>query len=127
MLDKNKILIVDDERNIRALLTKFFRMEGYNPLEAKNAIEAVNILKTEKPDIVFLDIKMPGLNGVEVLKITKVYNQHAHVVMISGHADEATARETLQLGAFEYICKPIDLERIREILAQIEISKFAND
>jgi two-component system response regulator (stage 0 sporulation protein F) len=127
MLTKNKILIVDDETNIRDLLAKFFSMEGYYPLKAQNAIEALNILKTEKPEIVFLDIKMPGLNGVEVLKITKEYNKHAHVVMISGHADESTARETLQLGAFEYICKPIDLERIKEILVEIEISKFAND
>ncbi|MFQ5706387.1 MAG: response regulator [bacterium] len=127
MASGKKIMVVDDEPNIRDLLYKFFSREGYQCFVAKDAEEATAILKSKKPDIVFLDIKLPGIGGVDILKMTKQYDQDVSVVMISGHADENTAKETLQLGAFEYICKPIDLERIREILAQIEIAKFANN
>lgn len=126
MAASKKILVVDDEANIRDLLTKFFRRDGYEAFAAKDATEAAEILRAEQPEIAFLDIKLPGIGGVDILKMAKEYNRDVAIVMISGHADEDTARETLQLGAFEYICKPVDLERVREIIAQIEIANFTN-
>ncbi|RMD86174.1 MAG: response regulator [Calditrichaeota bacterium] len=124
-MSKN-ILIVDDEPNIRDLLSKYFRKIGYSPYVAQDAKEAFLIMQQEDIEIVFLDIKLPGVSGVEILKQLRELNKNIHVIMISGHADEDTAKETLKLGAFDYIHKPIDLLRLDELLAQIEISKFTS-
>ena len=118
------ILIIDDEPNICVLLEKFFKREGYKAYSAHHAEEAFKIIHTHHPDVIFLDIKLPEIDGIDILKTIKKISPEAIIVMISGHATENTARDSLYLGAFEYINKPIDLERVKELMAQIEVSKF---
>ncbi|MFQ5708126.1 MAG: response regulator [bacterium] len=121
-----KILVIDDEPSICRLLVKFLRQEGYEAASAKDAQEALAYLSTEKPDVIFLDIKLPGIDGIDILKMIKKQEKGISVVMISGHASENTARDSLILGAFEYINKPIDLMRVRDVLVRIQINEYAN-
>ena len=107
-----KILIVDDEESIRNVLEKLLIYEKYSTLavsDGKGAIEAVN---SEMVDIVLLDIKMPGMDGIEVLKRIKEIDPTLPVVIVSGHGTIETAVEATKLGAFDFIEKPIDMDRV---------------
>ena len=119
-----KILIVDDEENIRSLLDSFLSSQGYQIRLAKDGDEALQMVKKEIPDLVFLDIKLPGKNGVEVLRMIREFDSNISVVMISGNATEDTAKETLNLGAFDYIKKPVDLDKVSEIISCVDLVNF---
>ena len=107
-----KILIVDDERSIRNSLKEILDDEGYDVDVAENGQQGVEMVEKEKYDVIFCDIKMPVMDGVETLaKLTSMGIDSA-VVMISGHADVATAVDCIKKGAFDFIEKPLDLNRI---------------
>jgi two-component system nitrogen regulation response regulator NtrX len=107
-----RILIVDDEEDIRSSLKMTLEYEGYECLLAANGPVALKMVETQAPDLVFLDIKMPQMDGMEVLKRIKAGPSTPPVVMISGHADRTTAYEAGKLGAFDFIEKPLESERI---------------
>ena len=107
-----KILIIDDERSIRNSLKEILEDEGYDVEVAENGQQGVEMVEKEKYDVIFCDIKMPVMDGVETLaKLTSMGIDSA-VVMISGHADVATAVDCIKKGAFDFIEKPLDLNRI---------------
>ena len=107
-----KILIIDDERSIRNSLKEILMDEGYDVDVAEDGIQGCAMVDKEKYSIIFCDIKMPGMDGLEVLdKLTEMGVDSA-VVMISGHGDISTAVECIKKGAFDYIPKPLDLNRI---------------
>lgn len=107
-----KILIVDDERAIRNSLKEILSDEGYDVDVAEEGAEAIKMAAVEHYDIVFCDIKMPGMDGVEVLGKLVSEGSDSAVVMISGHGDIDTAVECIKKGAFDFIQKPLDLNRI---------------
>ena len=107
-----KILIVDDERSIRNSLKEILEMEGYQVDTAENGADAVGKAEKEKYDAIFCDIKMPGMDGTEVLQKLTEDGVESPVVMISGHADIDTAVDCIKKGAFDFIGKPLDLNRI---------------
>lgn len=107
-----KILIVDDERAIRNSLKEILGDEGYDVDVAEEGAEALKLAAAEHYDIVFCDIKMPGMDGVEVLGKLVSEGSDTAVVMISGHGDIDTAVECIKKGAFDFIQKPLDLNRI---------------
>jgi DNA-binding NtrC family response regulator len=107
-----KILIIDDERSIRNSLKEILMDEGYDVDVAEKGIQGVEMVDKEKYNIIFCDIKMPEMDGTEVLdKLTEMGIDSA-VVMISGHADITTAVDCIKKGAFDFIEKPLDLNRI---------------
>ena len=107
-----KVLIVDDERAIRNSLGEILTDEGYEVETAEDGAVALQKVEKEKFDVIFCDIKMPGMDGIEVLgKLTEM-GIDAAVVMISGHADIDTAVECIKKGAFDFVQKPLDLNRI---------------
>ncbi len=107
-----KLLIIDDERSIRNALKDVLEFEGYTIELAEDGIVGLELLKNNKYDLVFCDIKMPKMDGVEVLtKIMEDYPEQT-VVMISGHGSVDTAVECIKKGAFDFIEKPLDLNRI---------------
>ena len=111
-LENMKILIIDDERSIRNSLKEILDDEGYDVDVAENGQQGVEMVEKEKYDVIFCDIKMPVMDGVETLaKLTSMGIDSA-VVMISGHADVATAVDCIKKGAFDFIEKPLDLNRI---------------
>jgi len=107
-----KILIIDDEPSIRTVLRDILEMEKYEVTEAKDGIDALAKLKKTKYDAVICDIKMPKMDGMEVLERINILSSDTPVIMISGHGDIETAVETVKKGAFDYISKPPDLNRL---------------
>ena len=109
-----KILIIEDEAAIRRVLVKILTEEnqGYEVFEAEDGLAGLEIIKKEDFDLVLCDIKMPKMDGVEVLEAVKKIKPEIPMVMISGHGDLDTAVNTMRLGAFDYISKPPDLNRL---------------
>ncbi|SFA72590.1 DNA-binding transcriptional response regulator, NtrC family, contains REC, AAA-type ATPase, and a Fis-type DNA-binding domains [Flavobacterium swingsii] len=110
----SKILIIEDEPAIRRVLTKILTEESdtYIVDEAEDGIQGLEKIKNEDYDLVLCDIKMPKMDGVEVLEAAKKIKPEIQMVMISGHGDLETAVNTMRLGAFDYISKPPDLNRL---------------
>ncbi len=106
------ILIIDDEKSIRNTLKDILEYEKYKVDTAENGKEGINLIKLNEYQLVFCDIKMPEIDGVEVLKQAIEINPDLPFVMISGHADIDTAVECIKLGAYDFIQKPLDLNRI---------------
>lgn len=112
MTTARRILIVDDEQGIRAALGQLLEFEGYEVRSVSNAVDGIAEYQKQRPDLVFLDVKMAGIDGVEALKKIKEIDPSAVVVMISGHATIQTAVEATQLGAYDILEKPLDTDRI---------------
>ncbi|ELY2017883.1 response regulator, partial [Flavobacterium psychrophilum] len=109
-----KILIIEDEPAIRRVLTKILSEESdtYIVSQAEDGLQGLEKIKNEDYDLVLCDIKMPKMDGVEVLEAAKKIKPEIQMVMISGHADLETAVNTMRLGAYDYISKPPDLNRL---------------
>ena len=109
MAEKNKILVVDDEEALRTVLSGELVSEGYDVRTASDGDEAISSIQKESFDLVLLDIKMPRLNGFEVLKFVKEKHPRTKVVMLTGFADLKNAIESKKLGAEDFVSKPYDL------------------
>ena len=107
-----KILVIDDERPIRNSLKEILGDEGYTVETAESGAQALELVDKEKFDVIFCDIKMPGMDGMEVLSKLEEEGVEAAVIMISGHGDIDTAVDCMKKGAFDFIQKPLDLNRI---------------
>ena len=107
-----KILVIDDERSIRNSMKDILSFEGHEVLLAENGMEGLASVKTDKPELVFCDIKMPKVEGIEVLKRIKEFTTETPVIMISGHGTIDTAIDAIKNGAYDFIEKPLDLNRI---------------
>ncbi|MGB6010365.1 MAG: sigma-54 dependent transcriptional regulator [Desulfobacterales bacterium] len=106
------ILIVDDEPSILKSLGGLLSDEGFGVITAANGYEALKIVDTESPDLVLLDIWMPGIDGIETLKEIKKDNPHIQVIIISGHGNIETAVKAIKLGAFDLIQKPLSIDKV---------------
>jgi DNA-binding NtrC family response regulator len=111
-----KVLIVDDEQSIRDMLARFLVKKGYGVCEAAGGAEALEVIKRERPNAVLLDIRMPDMNGVEALRKIKEIDPDVGVIMVTAVSDSKTAVECLELGAFDYITKPLSLKYLEECL-----------
>jgi two-component system, NtrC family, nitrogen regulation response regulator NtrX len=107
-----RILIADDEKGIRAALGQLLEYEGYEVRSVGNAVDAMSEYERWRPDLVFLDVKMGGIDGLEALKRIREGDGSAVVVMISGHGTIQTAVEATQLGAYDFLEKPLDTDRV---------------
>ena len=109
---KSRILVVDDEAEIRRSVRMILEYEGFEVLEASSGPDGVAIAERESPDLVFLDIKMPGMDGLDALQRIRASNEALPVVIISGHGTVSTAVEATKAGAFDFIEKPLTTERV---------------
>lgn len=127
MSNPKSILITDDEKSIRNALREILEFESYRVLEAENGVSALNKIREEKIDLVLLDIKMKGMDGIEVLQEIKKLDNELPVIMISGHGTIKIAVEATKMGAFDFLEKPPDLNRllisIRNALKSSALSK----
>lgn len=110
----SRILIIEDEEAIRRVLVKILSEENpsYELFEASDGVSGLNMVKNNNFDLILCDIKMPKMDGVEVLENIKKIKEQIPIVMISGHGDLETAVSTMRLGAYDYISKPPDLNRL---------------
>jgi len=106
------ILIVDDEPSIVQSLKGILSDDGFAVLSASNGYEALKIIEQESPDLVLLDVWMPGIDGIETLKEIKKSNQHIQVVIITGHGTIDTAVQATKLGAYDFIEKPLSIDKV---------------
>ena len=108
----SKILIIDDEKSIRNTLKEILSYEDYEISLAENGLEGLELAKTDEFDVILCDIKMPQMDGIEVLEKTQELALDTPIIMISGHGNIDTAVDAIKKGAFDFIEKPLDLNRI---------------
>jgi len=129
-----KVLIVDDDHDLRAVVGDVLRDEGFAVSEAKDGATALAVIKKNMPDAVLLDLKMPGLDGIEVLQEIRKIDSHIPVIIMTAHGDIPTAVEAIQKGAYDFTVKPPDFDRLIITLKraverrklEIEVNRFSN-
>ena len=125
---KGKVLVIDDEEAIRKSLRMVLEYEGYEFAEAGTGPQGIEELRRQAPDAVLLDIKMPGMDGLEALQAIRVRDAHTPILMISGHGDIPTAVEAIQKGAYDFLEKPLESERVLTALRNaIERKRLADE
>jgi two-component system nitrogen regulation response regulator NtrX len=115
-MPKSKVLVIDDEPDIQSTLKMILEYEGYRYLSALNGPDGIRMMDDEHPDVIFLDIKMPGMDGSEVFDFLKNRGLVTPVVMISGHASVSTAVDFIKRGAFDFLEKPLEREKLLVVL-----------
>src|SRR3989304_1917022 len=111
-MSRTKILIVDDDPNVLYAVRIIFEKEGYDVVEADRGEKGKQVFDHEHPDVVFMDVTMPDMCGLEVMKKIKERSD-VPVIVITGYGTMETAIKAVQLGAYEYITKPLDADKIR--------------
>ena len=126
-----RLLIVDDESRFLEAIATRLKKRGFAVTTATNGPDAISIARDEKFDIALLDLKMPGMDGSEVLKLLKQEHEFLEVVILTGHGSLESAVELTKLGAFGYLPKPYELEKLLDTLKEAFEArlkkKFAND
>lgn len=117
MPPKAKVLIVDDEERFRLTLKKLLTANGLETNAVGSGLEAIEELRQQPYDVILLDVKMPGMSGIEALAKLKKINREVEVIILTGHASVDVAVEIMKLGGFEYLLKPCPMD---ELLAKIE-------
>jgi len=112
-----RILVIDDNPTVVDILGTYLREEGYGVLGALTSDEGLKLAILSRPELVLLDIALPGTNGIELLKRIRSTNPTARVIMVTGNIDPALARKALELGALAYIDKPFDLAYLKRVIA----------
>ncbi len=123
------ILVIDDDEKICWAFEQFLRDEGYRPIIANNAEEGLRKIRSEAPDVVLLDVRLPGMNGLEALKQIKALQPEVIVIVMTAYDSVETTIQAMQLHAFDFIPKPIDLDNVKAIIdratqMQVERSKI---
>ncbi len=111
-----KVLIIDDEKLVRESYSEALGSYDFSPVEAENAQSAFDLYKNEDPSVVLLDLKMPDINGLEVLQRLKEIDPHIPIIMVTAHGDIQTAVEAIKLGAYDFIVKPPEFNKLVLIL-----------
>ncbi|WP_082795392.1 response regulator [Alkalihalobacillus trypoxylicola] len=116
MEQKEKILIVDDQYGIRVLLCEIFKKDGYQVFEAANGVLALEAIHKENPSLVLLDMKIPGMDGLEILKKLKETHPHIKVIMMTAYGELNLINEALESGAEAHFSKPFDIDDVRMVI-----------
>jgi len=115
-----KVLIIDDEKPTLAMFQLYLEAYGFEVLTAENGEEGIQVFEKEKPDIVFTDIKMPGMDGFEVLRRIKVLVPEAVVIVTTGHGDKDLEKKALDLNATDFLHKPLNSDVLRSLLTRLK-------
>ncbi|MCZ8522958.1 MULTISPECIES: response regulator [Paenibacillus] len=111
---KKKLLIVDDQNGIRILLMEVFSSEGYETYQASNGKLALEIVRNVSPDLVLLDMKIPGMDGLDILKHIKSIDSSIKVIMMTAYGELDMIKEATDLGAIMHFTKPFDIDELRQ-------------
>jgi len=113
------ILIVDNEKDFCTILSDSLSQDKYRVVTAFNGKTGLELAKKERPDLMLLDIKMPGMDGIEVLRKIKKMKKEIVVIMFTGYGTLETAREAMKLGAYDYVTKPVDLFLLKSLVEEV--------
>jgi len=111
-----RVLVVEDERLLSTVLTDFLRELGHQPVVVGSAEAGLEVIERDPPDIVLLDIKLPGISGIDFMRLAPVRESGVPVIVMSGVATDSQAREALAIGALDFIAKPVPFERLSDML-----------
>jgi two-component system, OmpR family, response regulator len=111
-----RVLIVDDEEELVSALKERLALRGFEAEGVTTGEGALELLKTWPCDVVLLDVKMPGLGGLEVIRLIKVQRPELEVILLTGHGSAETAEDGLSLGAFDYLMKPVKIDHLVQML-----------
>lgn len=117
-----EILIVDDQQGIRLLLNEVFKKEGFQTYLAATGLEALQIVEQANISLILLDMKIPGMDGIEILKRIKHIKENIPVIMMTAYGELGVIKEALELGAVKYFTKPFDIFEVRD-----EVKKILKD
>ncbi len=123
-MDKIKILLVDDEEEFVKTLSERIKMRNLGADVALNGEEALQIINNQVPDVMVLDLKMPGIKGMEVLRRIRKKYPDVQVIILTGHGSEQDEKEAIKMGAFSYLNKPVDLDLLIQKIKQAYSEKF---
>jgi CheY-like chemotaxis protein len=112
-----KVLVIDDEPEVRQVLMEFLASRGYDVHAAEGGAEALGMLEAVKPDVVLLDVAMPGMDGVETLRRIVAVDPSMPVIMVTANADIGVTSKLLALGAVDYVPKPFDLDYLDQAVS----------
>lgn len=107
-----KILLVDDEEEFVTTLAERLQLRGIQAQATTDGEDALRLVKSDEPDMIVLDVMMPGISGLEVLKRIKAQNLQIPVILLTGRGDTKEADEGMRLGAFDYLVKPVNIEEL---------------
>jgi len=119
--DLGTIMVVDDSQEMRLMLSTFLKNRGFKVSEAANGDQALMEIKIDKPKLILLDERMPGMDGLVALKKIKEFDESIKVVLLTGIQDEDILKEAARLGAQDYMSKPCDLEKLESLILSILI------
>lgn len=123
----DKILIIDDDESIRKTLESYLKKLSYAVFTASNGIEGIETAEKEHPDLVITDIRMPGADGFEVLKRVKEIDDHIHVIIITAYDDMNSTVKAMQKGAYDYIEKPLEIDKLKIIIKRALNNKHMSE
>ncbi len=123
-MEQIKLLLVDDETEFVKTLSERLKMRELDSEIALNGEEALEIVGKEPPDVIVLDLKMPGIDGMEVLRVIKKAHPKVQVIMLTGHGSEKDEKEARRLGAFDYLQKPVGMDKLVKIVKNAYKEKF---
>ena len=126
-MNKTKVLVIDDEKDICFLFENILTPEGYTVFTALNGYDGIKINEKSDPDIILLDLKMPGINGIETLRRIRKKDPGVIVIIITGYGDAETIREAADLNVYEYMAKPFNNETVIKIIKEAVASKGKDD
>ena len=118
MAEKFNILIVDDEDDFRVTLVKRLQKRSLQVFGAESGQKALNLMEAMVFDVVVLDVKMPGMDGIETIREMKKKNPLTEVILLTGHASMESGIEGMKLGAFDYVMKPVNIDELLEKIRQ---------
>jgi two-component system response regulator AtoC len=116
MMSQEKILVVDDELFVRELLFEFLTKQGYEVVLAESGEKALEVCKTQPSQVILLDLKMPGMDGIETLKEIKQLNTPALPIIMTGYPTLESSLEALRAGAYDYVLKPFKLNELKSLI-----------
>jgi two-component system OmpR family response regulator len=117
-MEKFKIMVVDDEVDFLETIVKRLQARGIEVTGVESGYQALEVLDQRSPDVIILDVKMPGMDGIETLRKIKKKKPLTEVIMLTGHASVESGIQGMQLGAFDYVMKPIALDELLEKVRQ---------
>ena len=115
---KPRVLLVDDEEDFVNALSERLKMRDLNSDVVYNGEQALNIVESQEPDIMVLDLNMPGMNGIDVLRTIKKVHPNIEVIILTGHGTEREKNAALNLGAFDIQNKPVDIDKLEKKIKQ---------
>ncbi|HEY6509164.1 MAG TPA: response regulator, partial [Vicinamibacterales bacterium] len=110
------ILVVDDDQSVATAFERFLRHEGHRPFLASSAVDAFRQVAENRPELVFMDVRMPGVDGLQALQQLRAQFPDVYVVIMTAHGTSQTSIDAIRAGAFEYVTKPLDLDALRTII-----------